>query len=320
MQAIIINSYGGAEVMKLQEIEAPKPGRSEVLVKVHAASVNPIDWKVRRGDLKLFLSKKFPKVTGVDFAGVIEQVGASVKNFKPGDAVFGMANPIKSRYGSYAQYVIAESNCIASKPDELSFVDAASLPVAALTALKSLKDMIGVRPGQSVLINGASGGVGTFAVQIAKVIGAKIYATCSASNLDFVRELGADQVYDYKTVALDQLKEKFDGVFDASAKLSLSQAKQLVKRGGTFVTTVPSPESSLAILISMVLPVLKVRLVIASSGTRVPEELTELAQLVISGKVQPIIAQTIELADVPAAHQQSEKGHARGKTVIQILD
>jgi NADPH:quinone reductase-like Zn-dependent oxidoreductase len=169
-----------------------------------------------------------------------------------------------------------------------------------------------------VLINGASGGVGSFAVQIAKVIGAKIYATCSASNLDFVSELGADQVYDYKTVDLHQLKVRFDGIFDASAKLSLAKTKQLLNHHGTFVTTVPSPETSLAILMSLVLPVLKVRLVVASSGTHVPEELTELAQLVTSGKVQPIIAQTIDLTDVPAAHQQSEKGHARGKTVIQI--
>jgi len=318
MQAIVINSYGGTEVMKLQEIEAPKPGAFEVLVRVHSASINPIDWKIRRGDLKLLLSRKFPRVLGVDFAGVIEQVGASVKDFKPGDAVFGMANPIKSRYGSYGQYVIAEGKSIAAKPDALSFRDAAAIPVAALTSLKALKHMINLSAGQSVFINGASGGVGTFAVQIAKVLGARVCATCGANNLDFVSELGADQVYDYKTLDLDQLKDKFDGVFDASAKLSFASAKQLLKRNGTLVTTVPSSETVLAMLISSVLPVSKVHIVLASSGANVPQELTELAELVTSGKVQPIIAQTIALEAVPAAHREAEKGHARGKTVIQI--
>ncbi len=170
MQAVVINKYGAADELHVDEIDKPEPSEHEVLVRVKAASINPVDWKIRRGDLRLLLRNKFPRVVGIDFAGTIEAVGKAVNNFAPGDEVFGLANPIRSPYGSYAQFVVAEKDALALKPEGLSFIDAASIPVAGLTAIKALRALMNLSPGQNVLINGASGGVGSFAVQIAKAM------------------------------------------------------------------------------------------------------------------------------------------------------
>lgn len=318
MRALAIEDYGSASAMEIRDIERPAPGERQILVRVRYASLNPIDYKIRRGDLRFIVPRRFPRVVGVDFAGVVEEVGPNVKNFKPGDEVFGMCNPLKTQYGSYGEFAIADKFELAKTPEELPPVEAASLPVAGLTALKALKLHIGLRAGQNVLINGASGGVGSLAVQIAKVLGAQVVATCGEANVEFVRSLGADQVYDYAKTDVTKLGEKFHGFFDASARYSFSKVKHLLVPRGVYVTTVPDRDSMVAMFLGTLLPGRQSRLVMAGSGSQVAEELTELAQMVITEQIRPIVSKAVQLKDVPHAHELMEKGHSRGKTVIKV--
>ncbi len=318
MRALIISEYGRSDVFKLQDIDQPKPGSHQVLIELKCASINPVDWKIRAGHLSLIIPKHWPRVLGVDCSGIVSEVGSAVKTFQPGDTVFGMSNPLRSQYGSYAQFSLVEKDSIARKPDGLSFSDAASIPVAGLTAYKALKLQIKLKPGQSVLINGASGGVGSFAVQIAKVLGAKITATCGADNIEFVKSLGADQVIDYQVQDVRSIKERFDGIFDASAKLNFSLAKPMLNRNGVYVTTVPDPQTILGMATCALFGGKKAYIVSAGSGAHVPEELSAIADMIVSGQIHPIIAKTIKLEDVAKAHEDSEQGHARGKTVVEI--
>lgn len=318
MRALVIDDYGPASAMQLRDIERPVPGERQVLVRVSYASINPIDYKIRRGDLSFIVPRKFPRVVGVDFAGAVEEVGPGVKTFKPGDQVFGMCNPLKTQYGSYAEFAIADRFELAPIPEELPAVEAASLPVAGLTALKALKQHIGLQPGQNILINGASGGVGSLAVQIGKVLGAQVVATCGQANIEFVKSLGADKVYDYAATDIRELSERFHGFFDASAKYSFSKVKHLLVPRGTYVTTVPDRDSMVAMFLGKLLPGRQSRLVMAGSGSQVKEELTELAQMVITEQIRTIVSKAVQLKDVPQTQEQAEKGHARGKIVIKI--
>lgn len=318
MQAVVIEEYGAAENLKTQEIATPVPGDFEILVKVKATSINPIDWKIRRGDLRLLLPKRFPRIVGGDFAGVVEAVGKSVKALKPGDSVFGMTNPLRTQFGSYAQFTIAASDAVTKKPDNLSYQQAASLPIAGLTALKALKNHMKLQSGQSVLINGASGGVGTFAVQIAKALGVKVTATCSERNVEFVKSLGADEVLDYSMHDVSKLKEKFDGIFDASATLSFRKVQRILSKTGVYVTTVPQKELIFAATIGNALSSQKAVIVMAGSGTRIPQELDELATLVTEGKVRPIIEKEVPLNEVKETQAVAEAGHNRGKIVVNV--
>lgn len=317
MRALTIHEYGSSDVFKIEEIEKPTPGAHQVLIEVKNSSINPVDWKIRAGHLSLIIPKHWPRVLGVDCAGIISEVGSSVQSFKPGDAVLGMSNPLRSKYGAYAQFCICEKDSITKKPDGLSFSDAASIPVAALTAYKAFTLQIQLKPDQSVLINGASGGVGSFAVQIAKAMGAKITATCGADNMEFVKSLGADQVIDYKQQDVRTLEEKFDGIFDASAKLNFKVASRMLNKHGVYVTTVPDPYTVLGLVTSL-FGGKKAFIVSAGSGAYVQEELSAIADMVVSGKVRPIIAKSVSLEEVPNAQKYSEEGHARGKTVIDI--
>lgn len=317
MRALTIHEYGSSDVFKVEDIDKPKPGSHQVLIEVRNSSINPVDWKIRAGQLSLIIPKHWPRVLGVDCAGVISEVGSSVHTFAPGDEVFGMSNPLRSQYGAYAQFCLCEKDSITKKPDGLSFADAASIPVAALTAYKAFKLQIKLQQDQSVLINGASGGVGSFAVQIAKAMGAKITATCGADNIEFVKSLGADEVIDYKEQDVRTLSEKFDGIFDASAKLNFAAATRLLKKNGVYVTTVPDPFTLLGVVTSL-LGGKKAYIVSAGSGAFVSQELSAIAEMVVSGQVRPIIAKSVPLEEVPDAQKFSEAGHARGKTVIDI--
>jgi NADPH:quinone reductase-like Zn-dependent oxidoreductase len=317
LRAAVINKYGSASELQVQEIPTPAPSDIEILVKVECASINPVDYKMRRGDLKLIFGNNFPRVLGVDFAGVIAETGKFVTAFKPGDIVFGMSSPLHTRFGTYAEYTLTRPDSLALTNPQLPAEHAASIPVAGLTALETLKYMMQLRNGDSVLINGASGGVGSFAVQIAKALGVKVYATCSADNLEFVRSLGADEVCDYKQTDVSQLKEKFNGIFDASAKLKYSKVKHLLTSNGMYVTTLPDAPAILATAASWFTPK-KCRIVMVGTGRNVEEELSEFADLVLRNKVRPIIGKTIPLSAVAETHALAEQGHARGKTVIMI--
>jgi NADPH:quinone reductase-like Zn-dependent oxidoreductase len=318
MQAVAIDAYGPASSLSVREMEKPTPGQGQILVRVHYASINPVDWKIRRGDIRLLLGNKFPRVIGVDFAGEVSEVGSGVSKYKPGDRIFGMCNPLRTQYGSYAEFALAEERDVALRPAELTEEQAVSLPVAGLTALKALRQHIGLQPGNKVLINGASGGVGSFAVQIAKADGARVSATCSAPNIQFVQSLGADEVYDYATQDVASLDGQFNGILDASAKLSFASVKHRLIANGAYVTTVPDKRSVLPILLSKVFPGKKAKLVMAGSGANVSQELNDLAQLVIAGRIRPVISKVSSLSEVGQIHEIAERGHTRGKIVVII--
>lgn len=318
MRALLFREYGPPSVLQSAEIDQPKPGHNDVLVKVECASLNPVDFKIRRGDLRLVFGNRFPRVPGVDFAGTVELTGSGISGLNPGDRVFGMCNPLNATWGSYAEYAIARAADVAPMPEGLSAEQAAGIPVAGLTAYESLKLMIKIQPGQGVLINGASGGVGTFAVQIAKHLGATVHATCSSENSQFVKELGADEVYDYRVTDVRRLDRKFQGILDAAAKFKYAHVKHLLTDNGMYVTTLPTADSVMAFATTLLLPGKKSQIVMAGMQGNVRQELSELAQLVVAQKLKPIIAKVIDLNDAPAAHEQAEKEHSRGKTIIKI--
>lgn len=239
MNAIVINKYGGPEVLEPRKISPPSLKPGEVLIKTAASSINPIDFKVRKGDLKFVLRKKFPLVLGHDFSGEVVEVGSSDSHLQIGQKVFGM-NPFPGM-GAYAGYVAVKEKNLAAAPKSVSLEVAAAVPLAALTALQGLRDFGKLKKGQDVLINGASGGVGTFAVQLAKIMGAHVTGVCSGKNVALVRSLGADIVIDYQKQSFETLAEKYDLVFDAVGKSSFPKSRPVMKRKGTYVTTLPGP-------------------------------------------------------------------------------
>ena len=318
MKAIVFERYGPPEVLSLREIEAPVPQAGEILVRVHAAAVFPQDWHCLRGTPLLArlmaggLLKPGHRVLGSDVAGRVEAVGDSVAAFKPGDDVFGFS----FKHGGFAEFVcLRVSGIVLKKPAGLSFEEAAAVPVASLMALMGLRDKGKVKPGQKVLINGASGGIGTFAVQIAKAFGAKVTGVCSTRNLELVSSLGADRVIDYIKEDFARGTERYDVIFDVVAKRTYAECWRALGPNGTYVTT--------TISVGLLLQSLWVAL---TSGRRLkpmlqPPTQADLAvvkELIEAGKVRPVIDRRYPLAEVPEAIAYVEKGHARGKVVIDV--
>jgi NADPH:quinone reductase-like Zn-dependent oxidoreductase len=323
MQAITYHCYGPPEVLELQALEKPAPAEDQVLVRVHAAAVNPLDWHYMRGSpyiMRLGTGLGAPKETrlGVDFAGTIEAVGNRVTRFKPGDEVFG------GRTGAFAEYVtVREDRALALKPANVSFEQAAAVPIAAITALQGLRDKGRLQPGQKVLINGASGGVGTFAVQIAKALGAEVTGVCSSRNVDMVRALGADHVIDYTRENFTEGGQRYDLILDNVGNHSLRAIRRALVPDGTLVIVGgsskgnwigPMTEPLLAILSS---PFVSQNL--ENFMARLdPQDLSALADLMRAGKVTPVIDRRYPLSEVPAAIRYLEEGHARGKVIITV--
>jgi NADPH:quinone reductase-like Zn-dependent oxidoreductase len=323
MKAIVHRCYGGPELLKLEEIEKPAPADNEVLVKVHAAAVNPLDWHYMRGKPYImrmssgFGAPSSPRL-GVDFAGIVESVGSRVTRFKPGDAVFG------SKRGAFAEYVrVPEDQSLVLKPANVSFEQAASAPIAAITALQALRDQGRLQPGQKVLINGASGGVGTFAVQIAKALGAEVTGVCSTRNVELVKSLGADHVVDYTQEDFAQGGKVYDLVLDNVGNRPMSDYTDILKPDGIFVIIGgPNEGAWLGAMISPIKAKLlspfvsqDFRFFLADSN---PADLTLLGELMQSGKVAPVIDRHYPLAEVPAAIAYLESGRARGKVIIDM--
>jgi NADPH:quinone reductase-like Zn-dependent oxidoreductase len=324
MKAIVYRCYGSPDVLKVEEIEKPTVADDQVLVKVHAASVNPLDWHYMRGTPYLVrtdsgFGKPANARLGVDFAGTVEAVGKNVKQFKPGDEVFG------GKFGAFAEYVsVREERAIALKPTNMTFEQAASVPIAAITALQALRDKGRIQPGQKVLINGASGGVGTFAVQIAKSFGAEVTGVCSTRNMDMVRSIGADHVIDYTKEDFTQGAQHYDLILDAVGNHSLLEYRRVLNRKGVFVM-VGGPINGQWIG-PMIDPVKALMLSPFVSQTFAPllaelnkQDITFIRDLMQAGKVTPVIDRRYKLSEVPAAIRYLEEGHARGKVVI-ILD
>jgi NADPH:quinone reductase-like Zn-dependent oxidoreductase len=324
MKAIVYCDYGLPN-LKLQEIEKPTPADDQLLVKVRAASVNPLDWHFIEGTpyimraMGVGLRKPTDTRLGVDFAGTVEVVGKNVTQFKPGDEVFG------GRTGAFAEYVcVREARAVALKPANITFDQAASVPIAGITALQGLRDKGKVQPGQKVLINGASGGVGTFAVQIAKSYGAEVTGVCSTRNLDMVLSLGADHVIDYTKEDFTKSDQRYDVILDNVANHSLSECRRVLNPSGVYVLIGGGGASENRWLGPGLTQAFKAmflsKFVSQKMGMMLAElnqkDLTFLADLMKSGKVTPVIDKRYKLSELPQAIEYLEQGHARGKVVI----
>jgi NADPH:quinone reductase-like Zn-dependent oxidoreductase len=305
MKAVRIERYGGEDVMELAEVEKPKPGENQLLVKVRAAAVNPVDWKIREGLGEMF-GMKLPLILGCEVAGTVEAVGDNVKDFEAGDEVYGN---LGAHSGGYAEYVAAPVSEFVHKPKQIDFDTAASVPVAALTAWQGIFDHGKLASGQRILITGASGAVGSMAVQLAAVKGAHVIGTGSGRNEEFVRKLGADEFIDYKKAKFEEEVSGVDVVFDTVGGDTQERAFQTLKRGGFFVSTVRAPSAEKAkefgVTVAMVVMMPK------------PDQLAEINRLLESGKLKVRVATVLPLADVKKAHQLSASGHADGKIILR---
>jgi NADPH:quinone reductase-like Zn-dependent oxidoreductase len=318
VKAMVTTQYGPPEVLQLREIATPAPADDEVLIKLYASSVNPLDGFLIRGPLFFVpmigrLLKPKHRIAGADIAGRVESVGRDVKQFRPGDEVFGAS------FGGFAEYACAVENSLARKPANLSFAEAAAVPVAALTALQGLRDKGEIQRGQKVLIDGASGGVGTFAIQIAKSFGAEVTAVCSPRNVDIARSIGADHVIDYTREDFTHSGLRYDLILGANVHHSIFDYRRALSRKGIFVVAGGSMMRLLqAVLLGPLLSRIgsrKTRFFIAKMNT---EDLAILKDLLEAEKIVPVIDRRYPLGEVSEALRYREEGHAQGKIVITV--
>jgi NADPH:quinone reductase-like Zn-dependent oxidoreductase len=308
MKAILINEYGNENVLNYTDVERPEAKEGEVLVKVHATSVNPVDWKIRDGMGEMF-GLKLPLILGGDIAGTIEEVGLEVENFKQGDAVYGMT--VSGGFsGAYAEYALAKADAIAPKPESINFEEAAAIPIAALTAWQAMFDLANLSSGQRILIAGASGGVGSMAIQFAKAKGAFVVGTASGKNEQFVRDLGADEFVDYTQQPFEEVVKDVDVVFDTIGGDTQERAFQTLKKGGFLVTSAQTPSEEKAKEFGV-----EAAFVFCKPNA---QQLAEINRLIEEGKLKIHIETVLPLAEVKKAHQLSQSGRTRGKIVLQI--
>ena len=323
MKAVVYTKYGPPDVLEVIETDKPIPGDAEVLVKIRAAALNPLDWHFMRGDPYLFramsgLRKPKDVRLGRDFSGVVETVGANVTEFRPGDNVFGATD------GAFAEYACIKEKDLAVKPANITFEQAAAVPIAGLTALQALRDKGNVRPGQTVLINGAAGGVGTFAVQIAKAFGAEVAGVCSTKNVDMVRGIGADAVVDYTKDDFTKSGNHYDVIIDCVGNHTLSEFRQAMSPQGIYVPVGGSVDPWMlgffadlfkTLVMSRFISQTVVVFFIAKVSK---DDLRVLSELIETGKVTPVIDKQYPLDDVADAIRYLETGHARGKVVLSF--
>lgn len=319
---MVYTQYGSPDVLQLKEVEKPTPKDNEVLIKVHAASMNAGDCYFLRGnpflvrlDLGLFKPKRH--ILGSDIAGRVEAVGKNVRDFKPGDEVFGDISGCG--FGGFADYVSVPENVLALKPNNLSFEEAAAVPMAAVTALQGLREKGKIQAGQKVLIYGASGGVGTFAVQIAKALGAEVTAVCSTRHVDMMRSLGADHVIDYTQQDFTKSGQQYDLIIAANGYYPILVYKRVLKPNGTYVVTGGKMAQIFqGMLLGPVLSMTGSKKLGALAAKPDQKDLTVVAQLLKDGKIRPVIDRCYPLNETPEAFRYLEEGHARGKVVITV--
>jgi NADPH:quinone reductase-like Zn-dependent oxidoreductase len=320
MRAAVIEGYGGSDKLEVRDVPDPgPPGGGQVLLRVRATSVNPLDWKIRSGKLRLVLPAKFPAVLGVDVAGEVLAIGPEVERFAPGDLVYGAVDLLRQG-GAYAELALARTDALAPKPSRLSFEEAAALPLAGQTALQALRDKGELVANERVLVNGASGGVGHLAVQIGKAFGAKLTAVASARNQDFLRELGADRTIDYDEDDFTAEDDAWDIIFDAAGTRNFRDCDpSLAPNGGIYVTTAATPSAFLWTGITTAGAPFgyhkRSRIVFVRHKT---EDLEILAHLVNQGRLRPVIEEVFPLGEIGKAHDLSETGHVRGKVVVRV--
>jgi NADPH:quinone reductase-like Zn-dependent oxidoreductase len=310
MKAVVVHEYGGPEVLKYEDAPKPEPKENEILVKVIAAGVNPVDASIRSGKYAKFFGAKPPFIPGYDIAGVIENTGAKMDKYKSGDAVYAYIN--LDRGGGYAEYVAVTDDEVSVKPKSLTFMEAAGVPLAALTAWQALIDAAKLSAGQSVLIHGGSGGVGSFAIQIAKARGAKVFATASTPNQDLLKQLGADVAIDYTKQKFEDVAKDVDVVVDSVGKDTLMRSYGVVKKGG-FISTLVSRLDQAE---------LDKHAIRGASISVKPDssELAEITKLIDDKKIKVIVSQTFPLADAAKAQEQAATHHTRGKIVLKVSE
>src|SRR6266403_2151724 len=308
MKAVVAHEYGAPEVLKFEEVSRPEPNEDEALVRVIASSVNPADPLTLSGKYAREFGTHLPLIPGYDIAGIVEKTGVKVTKLKGGDAIYGYP----TFGGGWAEYVTVTEGEVAAKPASLSFTEAAAVPMGALTAWQALVDTAQLRAGQTILIHGGSGGVGSFAVQIAKARGARVIATASTANQDLLKQLGADVALDYTKTKFEDVAKNVDAVLDPVGKEILARSYGVVKKGGIVMSLVARPD-----------PVELQKHGIRGASISVhPDtaDLTEIAQLVDAGKIKPVVTEVLPLSDAVKAQQQAATHHTRGKVVLRIAD
>jgi len=308
MIATVPHEYGAPDVLKVEEVPRPEPNEDEALVRVIASSVNPADPLTLSGKYAREFGTHLPLIPGYDIAGIVEKTGANVTKLKVGDAVYGYPN----FGGGWADYVTVKEFEVAAKPKSLNFVESAAVPMGALTAWQALVDVAKLQPGQTVLIHGGSGGVGSFAIQIAKARGARVIATASTTNQDLLKKLGADMAVDYTKTKFEDVAKDVDAVLDPIGKETLARSYNVIKKGGIVMSLVARPD-----------PAELEKHGIRGAGISVhpdAEDLAEIAQLIDAGKIKPIVTQVLPLNEAIAAQQQAATHHTRGKVVIRIAE
>lgn len=331
MRAMVIDRYGKVP-MRLAEMPTPKIGEYEVLAEIHAASINPVDFKIRDGKVKLLVKYKMPLILGNDFSGVVAKVGAKVTRFKVGDEIY--ARPRKSKIGTFAEYIAIHEEDIALKPKNLSFEEAASIPLVGLTSYQALTDILQLQKGQKILIQAGAGGVGTFAIQLAKLMGATVATTASFAGASLVKSLGADEIINYKTEKFDEILKNYDAVFDTLGGEILEKSFEVIKRGGKIVSVSGLPNARFGkengsglfktLLFSAAshkLTALEKKhnghytfLFMKPSG----EQLRIIANFIETGKIKPIIDRVFSFEDAQNAMEYAELGRAKGKIILKI--
>ncbi|MEC1375528.1 NADP-dependent oxidoreductase [Heyndrickxia oleronia] len=331
MRAMVIDRYGKVP-MRLAEMPTPEIGEYEVLAEIHAASINPIDFKLRDGKVKLLVKYKMPLILGNDFSGVVAKVGAKVTRFKVGDEIYG--RPRKSKIGTFAEYIAIHEDDIALKPKNLSFEEAASIPLVGLTSYQALKDILQLQKGQKILIQAGAGGVGTFAIQLAKLMGATVATTASEAGANLVKSLGADEIINYKTEQFEEILKNYDAVFDTLGGEILEKSFEVIKSGGKIVSVSGLPNARFGkeygsgffktMLFSMAshkLTALEKKynvqytfLFMKPSG----EQLRIIANFIETGKIKPIIDRVFPFKDAQKAMEYAESGRAKGKIILKI--
>ena len=308
MRAVRLHAYGGPQVLTLEEAPLPRPGPGQVLIRVLGAGINPLDWKVRAGHLQEMLKYPLPLIPGWDLSGKVEEVGQDVTGFKLGDAVYGMLD--LSEGGGYAQYVALKASSLAPKPSNIDHLQAASAPLASLTAWQSLFEAADLEAGQTVLIHAAAGGVGHLAVQLAKWKGARVIGTASARNKGFLEDLGADEVIDYRTARFEEAVQEVDLVLDTIGGETQERSWQVLKQGGTLVGTlgIASPDAAQ-------------ERGLRGEGVLVHPDGSQLAritELIEAGDLMPFVSTVLPLKEAAKAHELSQGGHVRGKIVLEV--
>ena len=312
MKKVLYKRFGGVDVLELADVAQPALTPGAVLVRVRAVSLNPLDWKIRQGEMKLVAGSKFPKGVGIDFAGVVAAVGKAVAGFQPGDEVFGLVDLFKG--GALAEYVVVAATDLAPKPANLTFAQAAALPVAGSAALQVFDQLVAVEPGTEILINGASGGIGMVATQLARQRGGVVTAVVGPNGVERARQWGSDVVLNYREHDIRHLQQRYDVVLDLSGKLSFTAARPLLTPTGAYVNTVPGPRELVGSFLHNLFSQQKYRVLLLKPT---PDYLHELADLAAGG-LDVVVSQAYPLADFQRAYAEVAWGGVVGKAVLTI--